>query len=247
MYNLENKVVVITGSCTGIGLEVAKTFKRHGAAVVLTYFEKDEKQKDLSIELNKKFKLDYRLGIDVTDTSSVRKCFKTIFEEFGTLDVLVNNAGINLVGDFDKIDDEMWQKVIDTNLKGPFICMREVFEYISEGGKVINLGSVSGQYGGPRTTSYACAKAGVMALTHCYARYAGPKKNISVNCVSPGPIESEMLNLMPNKMLSDLQDDLLIKRLGTMQEVADLICFLGSEKSGFITGQTVGINGGVWV
>ena len=141
----------------------------------------------------------------------------------------------------------MWKKEIDTNLKGPFICMREVYEHMSEGGKVINLGSVSGQYGGPRTTSYACAKAGIMALTHCYARYAGPRKNISVNCVAPGPIASDMLNLMPENMLSDLKDDLLIKRLGTTQEVADLICFLASDRSSFITGQTIGINGGVWV
>ena len=111
----------------------------------------------------------------------------------------------------------------------------------------MNIGSVSGQYGGPRTTSYACAKAGVMALTHCFARYAGPRKDVSVNCVSPGPIKSDMLDLMPKKILDELKEDLLIKRLGTMKEVADLVCFLSSEKSSFITGQTVGINGGVWI
>jgi len=247
LYNLNNRVAVVTGSCTGIGLEVAKTFKKHNSIVVMTYYEEEKQQENLMTKLIEKYKFDLGLGIDVTKTESVQDCFTRISEKFGRIDILVNNAGINLVGDFDKIDDEMWKKVIDTNLKGPFICMREVYEHMSEGGKVINLGSVSGQYGGPRTTSYACAKAGIMALTHCYARYAGPRKNISVNCVAPGPIASDMLNLMPENMLSDLKDDLLIKRLGTTQEVADLICFLASDRSSFITGQTVGINGGVWV
>ena len=179
-----------------IGLEVAKTFKKHNSIVVMTYYEEEKQQENLMTKLIEKYKFDLGLGIDVTKTASVQDCFTRISEKFGRIDILVNNAGINLVGDFDKIDDEMWKKVIDTNLKGPFICMREVYEHMSEGGKVINLGSVSGQYGGPRTTSYACAKAGIMALTHCYARYAGPRKNISVNCVAPGPIASDMLNLM---------------------------------------------------
>ena len=86
-----------------------------------------------------------------------------------------------------------------------------------------------------------------MALTHCYARYVGPRKNVSVNCVSPGLIESEKINSMPEKMFSNMQEDLLIKRLGTSQEVANLISFLASDNSSFITGQTIGINGGVWV
>ncbi len=247
MDDLGGKVVVITGSCSGIGLEIAKNFKRYNSSVVLTYFDKDKDQQKKSVHLMNDNNFDQCLGIDVTDKVSVRACFNSVFKKFGKLDILVNNAGINLVGDFDAINDEMWQRVIDTNLKGPFICMREVYEFISRGGKVVNIGSVSGQYGGPRTTSYACAKAGVMALTHCFARYAGPRKDVSVNCVSPGPIKSEMLDLMPEKILDELKEDLLIKRLGTMKEVADLVCFLSSEKSSFITGQTIGINGGVWV
>lgn len=247
MDDLGKKVVVITGSCSGIGLEIAKNFKRYNSSVVLTYFNKDKVQQKRSVQLMNENNFDQCLGIDVTDKDSVKGCFEAVYKKFGKLDVLVNNAGINLVGDFDAINDKMWQTVIDTNLKGPFICMREVFNFISKGGKVVNLGSVSGQYGGPRTTSYACAKAGVMALTHCFARYAGPRKDVTVNCVSPGPIKSEMLDLMPKKILDELKEDLLIKRLGTMKEVADLVCFLSSEKSSFITGQTIGINGGVWV
>ena len=247
MKDLENKVVAITGSCEGIGLEIAKKFKSYNSKVVLVYFDKINEQKKNSLKLINKFNFDFCVGMDVTKTKSVKNGFYKIYKKFNKIDILVNNAGINIVGDFDKISDKNWQKVIDTNLKGPFICMREIYKYLSINGKVVNIGSISGQYGGPRTVSYACAKAGVMALTHCFARFAGPKKKISVNCVSPGPIESDMLNLMPKKILNNLKQDLLIKRLGKKKEVANLVCFLSSEEASFITAQTIGINGGIWI
>ena len=247
LYDLKDKVAIITGSCTGIGLEIAKTFKKYNARVIMTYFDKDIDQANKSLELIEKYKFDLRVGIDVTDSKSVANCFQKVWKEFGTINVLVNGARINIDSDFDKINDEMWQQVINCNLKGPFICMREIYKYLSDRGKVINLGSVAGQFGGPRTTSHACAAAGVMALTHCYARYAGPRKNVSVNCVSPGPIDGDALSLNQEKVHSDMEEDLLIKRLGTKQEVADLISFLASDNSSFITGQTIGINGGIWV
>jgi len=247
MMDLSDKVAVIVGASTSISLEVAKTFKTQNAIVVIAYLDNDKEQKAAVIEFAERYDIDLTLEIDIKKTDSVSKCFHDISENYGKIDVLVNSPSVNLGGDFDKITDEMWQKVIDCNLKGPFICMREVYNYISKGGKVINLGSISGQLGGPRTTSYACAAAGIMALTHCYARYAGPRKNVSVNCVSPGLIESEKINSMPEKMFSNMQEDLLIKRLGTSQEVANLISFLASDNSSFITGQTIGINGGVWV
>ena len=247
MNDLKDKVVIVTGSCEGIGLEIAKRFKELNSKVIITYYTKIVKQKKMADQLVKKYNFDLATGIDISNTRSVKKNFKSIKKKFKKIDILVNNAGINLVGDFDKITDDMWQKVIDTNLKGSFICMREVYKFISKNGKVVNIGSVSGQYGGPRTASYACAKAGVMALTHCFARFAGPKKNINVNCVSPGPIDSEMLKLMPKKIFNNLKKDLLIQRLGTKKEVANLVCFLSSEQSAFITAQTIGINGGIWV
>ena len=247
MHDLKDKVAVITGSSAGVGLEIAKTFKKSNAKVIMTYFDKDINQANESLELLEKYKFDLRVGIDVTNSESVANCFQKVWKEFGTINILVNGVQRNIESDFDKINDEMWQQVINCNLKGPFICMREVHKYISDNGKVINLGSVAGQYGGPRTTSHACAAAGLMALTHCYARYAGPRKKVSVNCVSPGPIVGDVLSSNNEKMHSDMQEDLLIRRLGTKQEVADLISFLASDTSSFITGQTIGINGGMWV
>lgn len=247
MLGLNNKIVFITGSTTGIGLIIAKKFSEYGAKVIISYFEKSKEQKEKSIKLLEEYSFSETIGIDVTNTKSVKKCFQKIYRKFSKIDILVNNAGLNIVGDFDKITDSMWNKVIDTNLKGPFLCMRESFDYISQGGKVINIGSVSGQYGGPRTTSYACAKAGVMALTHCFARYAGPRKNISVNCVSPGPVKSDMLKLMPKKLFNELKKDLLLKRVSEKEEIANLVCFLGSDLSPYITAQTIGINGGLWI
>ena len=125
MYNLNNRVAVFTGSCTGIRLEVAKTLKKQKSIVVMTYYEEEKQQEESYAKLIEKYKFDLGLGIDVTKTESVQDCFTRISEKFGRIDILVNNASINLVGDFDKIDDEMWKKVIDTNLKVPsFACVR---------------------------------------------------------------------------------------------------------------------------
>ena len=170
-----------------------------------------------------------------------------VFDRYGRIDVLVNNAGINIVGDFDEITDQDWQAVIDVDLKGVFTCCQEVLPFISDSGRVINIGSVSGQYGGPRTPSYAAAKAGVMALTHCLARFAG-HRNITVNCISPGTIQSDMLaSTMPASLRDTVLPMVLLKRLGTIDEVAETVAFLASDGAGYITGQTINVNGGIWV
>ena len=111
-------------------------------------------------------------------------------EKLGNIDILVNNAGVNKTNDFDKLTEEEWDLVLDVDLKGVFLCCQQVLEYINDGGKIINIGSLSGEYGGPRTPSYAAAKAGVMSLTHCLARFLGVR-NINVNCLSPGVIANE--------------------------------------------------------
>ena len=244
---LKNKVILVTGSSSGIGKNIIETVAKYEAIPIITFYPKDKKQKRDAEELSKKIGTNFFLPLDITNLKSINSCFKKIITKYKKLDVLVNNAGINIVNDFDKVTDTEWNKVINTNLKGTFLCMREVYKYITTKGKIINIGSVSGQYGGPRTTSYACSKAGIMALTHCGARFFGPKKEVSVNCVSPGPINTGMISFMSKKIVRETKENLLLKRFGEVKEVSELVAFLSSDKSSFITAQTIGINGGVWV
>jgi 3-oxoacyl-[acyl-carrier protein] reductase len=246
MIDLSGKVAVVTGSSRGFGAKMVELIFEFGGIPVITYHSEDEVEKRNAIKLSESLNGLMVHSLDVTCRKSIATLFETVNKRYSRIDILINNAGINIVGDFDQITDEQWDAVLDVDLKGVFSCSQEVLPYMPENGRIINIGSVSGEYGGPRTPSYACAKAGVMALTHCLARFVG-KKGITVNCVSPGPIESPMLSEMPQNLAKDVSDMLLLNRLGKPTDVAALCCFLCSEQAGFITGQTIGVNGGVWV
>jgi len=248
---LDGRCAVVTGSSRGFGAEIARTLAREGADVVVSYHgaeqggspEEDELARAVADEIGARVCFPF----DVRDRGSVKALMKAAADAHGKIDVLVNNAGVNRVGDFDQITDEMWDAVLDTNMKGPFLCCQEALPYLPKGGRVINIGSVSGQYGGPRTPSYAAAKAGLMALTHCFARFCGPR-GITVNCVSPGTIGSEMLEqTMSPELREKTLGNVLLGRLGTVQEVAETVLFLCTEGAGYVTAQTIGVNGGLWV
>jgi 3-oxoacyl-[acyl-carrier protein] reductase len=245
--NLKNKIAIITGSSRGFGAKTARAFNGYGAQTVITYLDGDEVEKQNALKLAEEIQSDLVLPLDVRDRKSVRSVMRQTFEKYGKIDILVNNAGINRTADFDKQTDEEWKEVLDTDLKGVFICCQEVLPYITDSGRIINIGSVSGQYGGPRTPSYAVAKAGVMALTHNLARFVGDR-DITVNCIAPGTIESDMLSeTMPQTLQDSIFPNVLLKRLGKISEVSEVISFFASEGSGYITGQTIAVNGGLWV
>ncbi len=243
----EDKVVIVTGSSRGFGATIARAFAREGAAVVITYHREQEGEAARAQAVARDAGAELVLAFDVRDRSSVRDVMRRTAERYDRIDVLVNNAGVNVVGDFDQISEEQWDAVVDTDLKGVFVCCQEVLPYMRAGGRVVNIGSVSGQYGGPRTPSYAAAKAGVMALTHCMARFVGPR-GITVNCVSPGMIESEMLDsTMPAALAAKLLPSVLLGRRGTQEEVAQAVLFCAAQGSSYMTGQTIAVNGGLWV
>ncbi len=247
MKRFQDKIAVVTGSSRGFGATIARAFAREGAKVVITYHREQEGEDELARAVGEDVGAELVLAFDVRDRDSVRDVFRRTADLYGRIDVLVNNAGINRVGDFDRISQEDWDAVLDTNLKGVFICCQEVLAYMGEGGRVVNIGSVSGQYGGPRTPSYAAAKAGVMALTHCMARFVGDR-GITVNCVSPGAIESEMLdNTMPESVRNTVFPNILLQRQGKQSEVAETVLFCAAEGSSYMTGQTIAVNGGLWV
>ena len=246
--NLKDRISIVTGSSRGFGAKIAEILSEQGSKVVITYLSGDDEEKNNAHIIANKINSELVLPLEVTSRDSVKSMMKKVVEKYGFIDILVNNAGINIVGDFDQISDEDWQAVLDVDLKGVFICCQEVIPYIRENtGRIINIGSVSGEYGGPRTPSYACAKAGVMALTHCFARFIGPK-NITVNCVSPGTISSDFLDTtMPKNLKDSIFPMVLLKRLGKVEEVAKTVAFLASDGGGYITGQTISVNGGLWV
>ncbi len=240
---LKNKVCIVTGSSKGIGASIAEEFVKEGAKIIITY----NSNKNLALKLGKKLKTKEIYNLDVRKNSQIKSVFKKVFDKHKRIDVLVNNAGTNKTADFDKLKEKDWDLVVDTNLKGVFLCSQAVIKYMPKGGRVINIGSLSGEYGGPRTPSYAAAKAGVMSLTHCLARFLG-KKKICVNCISPGVIGNDFTKkTMAPKVKKMVNSLLLIPRLGTFKDLLGAAVFLASKESSYITGQTLSVNGGAWV
>ena len=240
---LQGKVALITGSSRGIGAQIARAYAREGARVVVTY----RTQEGAAHELAREIDAEMVLRLDVLDRNSIRSSFATAAEELGGLDILVNNAGVNITGDFDEISDEDWDTVVDVDLKGVFLCCQEVLPHIRDNGRVINIGSLSGEYGGPRTPSYAAAKAGIMALTHCFARFVA-ERGICVNNLSPGVIASELTEqTMPPFLKEKILPLILVGRLGRYEELDEAAIYLASDESGYVTAQTLSVNGGAWV
>jgi len=240
---LKNKICLITGSSRGIGKKIAESFSAEGAHVIITY----NKNKLEANKLSKRLKHSSVYKLDVSKKLEIKKVFSSVKERFKRIDVLVNNAGTNKTNDFDKLSEKDWDLVLNVNLKGVFLCCQEVLKSMPNGGKIINIGSLSGEYGGPRTPSYAAAKAGVMSLTHCLARFVGRKK-INVNCISPGVIDNEFTSKTMSKNVKGIVKNLLlIPRLGKLNDLTGAAIFLASNEADYITGQTISINGGAWV
>lgn len=240
---LKNKICIVTGSSRGIGAAIAKGYASEGAKVVITYFEQVEKANQVAKDTGSELVI----KLDIRNRISVRDAFKKVADHFGGINVLVNNAGINRTADFDKQTDEEWNEVIDVNLTGVFRCCQEVLPYITDYGRIINIGSLSGEYGGPRTPSYACAKMGVMALTHNLARFLGAR-NICVNTLSPGVIASEFTDrTMSPEVRETALSLMLIKRFAEYEEMVGAATFLASDESSYMTAQTLSVNGGAWV
>ena len=240
---LKNKIAIIVGSSRGLGLSIAKGYKNEGAKVVITYLEK--KEEALSVYQKEGFSDVFQL--DIRCRESLVEFYEKIKEKYKKIDILVNNAGINRTADFiDQTDDE-WDSVIETNLTGVFRNSQEALNLISDGGKIINIGSLSGEYGGPRTPSYAAAKMGIMALTHNLARFLADR-NICVNCLSPGVIAGEFTEdtMSPDVKKTALKL-MLLKRFAKYEEMVGAAIFLASDDSSYLTAQTISVNGGAHV
>jgi 3-oxoacyl-[acyl-carrier protein] reductase len=246
-FSLKDRTAVVTGGSRGIGRGIALGLAEAGANVVLTYREKKTEADAVVAEIQKSGVRALAVKMDVTDRASIEAAAKAA-QATGPVSILVNNAGINKPTDFDQVSDQDWDTILSTNLKGPFICA-QVFLPLLEtagGGSIIHIGSVSGQYGGPRTAHYAASKAGLISLAQVIARF-GAAKNIRSNVVAAGLIASDMAaSGLAAASVQKAAEAILLKRMGTIEEVANAVVFLASDASSYITAQTINVNGGLY-
>jgi 3-oxoacyl-[acyl-carrier protein] reductase len=246
-FSLNGKCAVVTGGSRGIGAAIALGLATAGADVLLTYREKYAEAHDIAKQIEAKGRRALAVKMDVTHRLQVEQAAEQA-KAFGPIQILVNNAGINKPTDFDQVTDEDWDMIVDANLKGPFVVAQVFLPLLKAagGGAITHIGSVSGQYGGPRTAHYAASKAGLISLAQVIARF-GAASNIRSNTVSAGLIASEMAAAgMASAAVQKAAETIILKRMGTREEVADAVVFLSSDAASYITAQTLNVNGGLY-
>jgi len=245
---LLGKNAFVTGGSRGIGRAICLGLARQGANITFTYREADAKAAAVAEEIKLLGVQAKAFKADVRDRSEIRRIFQLLKGTGASIDVLVNNAGINNPTDFDLLSDEDWDEVLSVNLKGPFIVTQEAMDLLKTSGNasIINIGSVSGQYGGPRTAHYAASKAGLISLGQVVARF-GAEFGIRCNTLSLGLIGSEMATEgLKSQAVNKAAESILLKRLGTLSEVSESVIYLASDESSYVTGQTINVNGGLY-
>jgi 3-oxoacyl-[acyl-carrier protein] reductase len=242
---LEKKVAIITGAGRGIGKTTALRFGDEGAALVIADVDEALGNK-LVDELNAKGRKAIFCKVNVADFLQTEQMAKKANDEFGRIDILINNAGITRDATLMKMTAEQFDQVIDVNLKGVFNCTKAVAPYMVEKnyGRIINTSSVVGLYGNFGQTNYVATKAGIIGMTKVWAREFG-RKGITVNAVAPGFIATEMVNTVPEKVLTAIREKTPLQRLGDPLDIANAYLFLASDDAAFITGAVLSVDGGM--
>lgn len=235
------KVALVTGASRGIGAAVARRLAGDGCTVILNYAHSRERAEALAGELG-----GMALRCDVSDPAQVQSMVDTVLEKFCQLDILVCNAGVAWQGLTQDMGEDAYRRVMGTDLDGTFYCCRAALPQMirQKSGRIVTVSSMWGQTGGACETAYSAAKAGVIGLTKALAKEVAPS-GITVNCVAPGVIDTEMDQALGPQALADLAGETPVGRLGTAEEVAHAVSFLCSEGAGFLTGQVIAVNGGL--
>lgn len=243
--DLTGQVALVTGASRGIGRAIAVRLASCGAAVAGVARTLDGLQTTLqAIRDNGGTAEGY--AANVADSADVNRVVEAVEARFGKIQVLVNNAGITRDGLFLRMEDDAWQDVIDTNLKGTFLFCKAVGAIMmrSRYGRIINVSSVSGLMGNPGQANYSASKAGVIGFTRTIARELAPR-NVTVNAVAPGFITTDMTNALPEKLKAEVKERVPVRRLGTPEDIADLVCYLAGPGSSYLTGQVIAVDGGM--
>ncbi|MBP3801707.1 MAG: 3-oxoacyl-[acyl-carrier-protein] reductase [Clostridia bacterium] len=243
---MEKKVALVTGATRGIGKQIAIKLAKEGYDIALNYRKENE---DLDITKNEIEELGVKcLAVqgDVAKFEDTEKFVKEVIENFGQIDVLVNNAGITRDGLLMRMSKEDFETVIDTNLVGTFNVTRNVISYMSKArkGRIINISSVVGVAGNAGQTNYSASKAGIIGFTKSLAKEMA-SRNILVNAIAPGFIETNMTDVLKEEQKQAISQNIPLKRMGTTEDIANVVKFLASEDSSYITGQVINVDGGM--
>ena len=241
-----NKVALITGASRGIGKQIAITFAEQGYDIAVNYKGDTEEVKLLEKEITAKNVNFIALKGDVSVFEETEQLVKTVMDKYGRIDVLVNNAGITKDTLLMRMKKEDFESVIDVNLVGTFNVTKNVIPHMmkARSGRIINIASVVGIAGNAGQTNYAASKAGIIGFTKSLAKEVA-SRNILVNAVAPGFIQTDMTNVLKDEIKEEISKSIPLKRMGTVEDVANVVKFLASEDSSYITGQVIHIDGGM--
>lgn len=236
------KTALITGASRGIGKATAKVFSEAGYRVIINYKNSEAEAKALCEKLSHS----HIYKADISDSTQVKAMFDHTREKFGGVDVLVNNAGISHIGVFQLMEDSEIEHLLATNLTGAILCSKYAVKDMipKRSGNIINISSMWGEVGASCEVVYSASKAGMIGLTKALAKEVG-QSGIRVNCISPGVIETDMNKELDKETISELINDIPLKRLGTPEEIAKIALFLASDDSSYLNGITLSANGGM--
>lgn len=242
----ERKTVLVTGGSRGIGKEVAMLYAENGYDIIVNYVSDRTDVEALRKEFEEKTVECLILKSDVSKKEEVDNLVEKAIGKFGKIDVLVNNAGITKDNLLMRMSEEEFDRVIEINLKGTYLVTKAVTKYMMKKrqGSIINLASVVGVVGNAGQCNYAASKAGIIGFTKSVAKELA-SRNIRANAVAPGFIETDMTNVLKEEVKESIHNQIPLKRMGNAKEVAELVYFLGSEKSSYITGQVINVDGGM--
>lgn len=244
MERLKDKIAIITGGANGIGKATAKKFIKEGAKVAIwDVTEESGVQTSKELGDNTQF-----YQVDITSAEQIERAAQQVFQHFGRIDILINNAGITKDATLAKMTIDQWQQVIDVNLNGVFLCTKLISPYMIEQayGRIVNASSVVGIYGNFGQSNYVATKSGVIGMTKVWAKELG-RKRITVNAVAPGFIATEMVKKMPEKVINMMEGKTPLGRLGKPEEIASAYAFLASDEASFISGTTLSVDGAVTI
>ena len=247
MINLKNKTAIVTGASQGIGKEIALNLAKRGCSKIFIISRNLDALNNVKIDILKKYNLDvYCFELDITKPVDVEKTFNQILLESDSIDILINNAGITRDNLIMRMSIKDWDDVIKTNLSGYFYCSKYISKQMikQKHGRIINISSIIGINGNAGQINYSASKSGIIGLTKSLSKEIG-KRNITVNAIAPGFINTDMTNNLTELNKRDYLNEISLNRFGEAKDVANLASFLASDEASYITGQIINIDGGI--